>query len=64
MSLVRPPVGEPETYKGHTLQARFLGPDLLGYVDDVELPNFYASAAAARDAGRRYVDDQIKERGR
>lgn len=59
--LKRRQVGDAERYHGRRLSAHFLGPDLLGYVDDIELSGFYLNVEAALAAGRRYVDDQIKE---
>lgn len=61
MSVERKPVGDPEPYHGWRLQARFMGPDLLSYVDDLEMPNFYIDVASALAGGRRYVDAQLKE---
>jgi hypothetical protein len=54
-----------ECYEGRTLEARFMGPDLLGYCvpqgqDPVELAGFFIDAQAAIDAGKRFVDAQIK----
>jgi len=54
--IVRRQVGVTEQYHGRALVARFMGPDLLAYVDDVELGGFYTDVEAARAAGRRYVD--------
>jgi len=51
-----------EEYRGSTIEARFMGPDLLALVDGVELANFYLNAEAAKAAGLRYVDQAIKER--
>lgn len=57
----RPQVGDAERYQGRRLVARYMGPDLLGYVDGVQLSGFYLDVEAALRAGRRYVDEQIKE---
>lgn len=54
-------IGEPEQYHGRTITVRRMGPDLLAYVDDVELPNFYLTAEAARIGGRKYIDQRRKE---
>jgi hypothetical protein len=54
-------VGKPELYHGRKLIARYMGPDLLAYVNDVELGGFYTDVEAARAAGRRHVDAEIKE---
>lgn len=54
-------IGEPEQYRGATIEARRMGPDLLAYVDGVELPNFYLNTEAVRVAGRKYVDQRLKE---
>lgn len=58
----RKKVGPTEKYCGHEIEARFLGPDLLCYVDGQEVGNFYLTAEAARAAGRRYVDNIEKAR--
>lgn len=60
MSVERRKVGKTERYGGSQIEVRFMGPDLLAYVDGVELSNFYLTPEAARAAGRRYVDDQKK----
>ena len=57
----RKTVGEPYVYKGFTIIATHLGPDLLGYIDGEELPHFYLSLGAVRRAGSRNVDLKIKE---
>lgn len=62
MAIERKKVGKTERYKGSDIEVRFMGPDLLAYVDGMELPNFYLDAEAARAAGRRYVDEEQKER--
>lgn len=61
MSIQRRQVGSTELYHGRKLTARYLGPDLLAYVDDVELNAFYTDVESARAAGRRHVDAEIKE---
>lgn len=58
----RPPVGDPYMYRGYMITATFIGPDLLGYIDGEEMPNFYMDLAAVRKAGSRNVDLKIKER--
>ena len=60
MSITRKVVGDPERYHGRTITARYMGPDLLGYVNDVELGGFFLDLEAVRAAGRRYVDAEIK----
>lgn len=57
----RKSVGKAEVYHGHRIQPAFMGPDLVCYVDDTELPNFYLDAEAARRAGRQYVDEKRRE---
>ena len=49
-----------ETYEGRTLEARHMGPDLLGFVNGVELSGFFVDARAAIDGGKRFVDAEIK----
>lgn len=59
MTFERRLVVKPEQYRGRTITARYMGPDLLAYVDEIELGGFYMTAEAAREAGRRYVDAEI-----
>jgi hypothetical protein len=61
VALIRKQVGDAERYQGRRLVARHMGPDLLAYVNDVELASFYINVESAIAAGRRYVDDEIKE---
>lgn len=58
--IARKYVGEPMPYKGRVIVATLAGPDLLSYVNDIEMPHFYMSLTAARKAGMRYVDAEIK----
>lgn len=58
MPLKRQMVGQPENYQGRTITVRLMGPDLLGYVDDIELSGFFWTAEAARVAARKYIDDE------
>lgn len=64
MAIERKKVGKTERYEGSDIDVRFMGPDLLAIVDGVELPNFYLTPEAARAAGRRYVDEQLRERAK
>lgn len=61
MTLHRQAVGDPVTYRGHTIQARFMGPDLLSFVDGQEMPGFYVDRQAALKGGERHVDELVKE---
>jgi hypothetical protein len=54
-------VGQPLEYKGSTILVTLAGPDLLCYVDGTELPNFFLSVKGAHTAGKRYVDEKLKE---
>jgi hypothetical protein len=54
-----------EVYEGRTLEARYMGPDLLGFVkpvtgETIELAGFFIDARAAIEGGKRYVDAEIK----
>jgi hypothetical protein len=49
-----------ETYQGATIEARWMGPDLLCFVNGTELGSFYIDAAAAIEGGQRYIDADIK----
>lgn len=49
-----------ETYQGRTLEARYMGPDLLAFVEGAELGSFYIDAQAAIEGGQRFVDADIK----
>lgn len=62
MAVTRRLVGEPIKYKGHRVEARYMGPDLLCYVDGREVGHFYLNAEAARKAGRDHVDQLEKEK--
>jgi hypothetical protein len=59
MTLTRQLVGVPELYRGSLISVRFLGPDFLCYVGDIEMSGFYISPAAAAAAGQRYINDEI-----
>jgi hypothetical protein len=61
MPVNREIVGDPYLYHGRTVTGRYAGPDLLCYVNDVELPHFYADLEAVRGAGRRWIDHEIEE---
>lgn len=61
MAVKRQLIGEPETYRGHKIEVRHMGPDLLGYVDGEEIPNFFETAEATRRACRRFIDDKYRE---
>lgn len=61
MAIVRELIGKPIAYKDHLIEARRMGPDLLCFVDGVELPNFYLNVAAVESAGVRYIDDKLRE---
>lgn len=60
MTVERKVIGEPQVYKGRTITAKFIGPDLLGYVDDIELSGFFLDTEAVQAAGERYIDAEIK----
>jgi hypothetical protein len=62
MSIARKTVGDPIEYRGHSIEARHMGPDLLCYVDGNEVGHFYRSVEAAHNAGKRYVDQIEKEK--
>ena len=49
-------------YRGREIVARFLGPDLIGYVDGVEMPNFYMTTEALYDACKLHVNQQEKDK--
>lgn len=51
-----------ETYRDHKIEAKFLGPDLLAYVEGEEIAHFYINTRAAIEAGRRHIDYVIKEK--
>jgi len=60
MALERKVIGDPISYLGSQIVARFVGPDLLSEVDGTELGGFYMDLEAARAAGKRHIDAQIK----
>lgn len=59
MTVMRQTVGVPELYRGSLISVRFMGPDFLCYVGDIEMSGFYVSPAAAVSAGQRYINDEI-----
>lgn len=63
MSVNRPTVGEPHVYKGSVVTATLISPDLIGYLDGLEMPHFYMTLAAVRVAGEKMVDAKLKEQG-
>ena len=54
--VIRPPIGDPELYRGHTIIVRHTQPDVICEVDGEDLPPFYIDAEAARAGGRRHID--------
>lgn len=61
MAFQRKQVGDAERYHGRRLVARYVGPDMTGHVDDIEIASFYLTVESALASCRRYVDAQIKE---
>lgn len=59
--MINRPLVKSEYYHEHLLEARFMGPDLLSFVDSVELPQFYVDVEAALLSGRKFIDAQEKE---
>jgi hypothetical protein len=60
MSKIKRKLIRSEAYQGRTIEARWMGPDLLCFVNGTELGSFYIDAQAAIDAGSRYIDADIK----
>lgn len=64
MAIERKEVGRIE-YKGRVIRALYLGPDLLGEVDGVEMGNFYVDTEAVYRVAKRDIDkeeaDKLKE---
>lgn len=58
MPIERKPVGE-MTYHGRKIEVKFMGPDLLAYVDGIELSGFYLDSQAAYVAGQKHVDAEL-----
>jgi hypothetical protein len=56
-------IGEVECYRGHEIEARYMGPDLLAYVDGSQVGCYWIDAESARAGARRYVD-QIEDEKR
>lgn len=52
------------TYRGHKIEIRYLGPDLLCYVDGSELSPFYESVEDARKGGMRHIDHIENEKAK
>lgn len=57
-----------EPYQGRVLEARHMGPDLLGFVtqgkSSIELPGFFVDVEAALAGGRRFVDAEEVEKAK
>lgn len=49
-----------EKYEDRTLEVRHMGPDVLGFVNGIELSGFFIDVSAAIAGGQRYVDAEIK----
>jgi hypothetical protein len=60
MSKIKRKLIRSEAYQGRTIEARWMGPDLLCFVQGVELGSFYIDAQAAIEGGQRYIDADIK----
>lgn len=58
--LKRKQVGAAEMYLGRSLTALYVGPDLIAFVDKIELSGFYINRESALIAGRKHVDAEIK----
>jgi hypothetical protein len=58
--LVRPLIGAPVMYLGRKIEVRHMGPDLLCFVDGVDMDTFYLDSATAVAGGQRYVDAVVK----
>ena len=56
MSIQRQQIGADQYVRGHLVQLRYLGPDLLCYVDNTELNAFYETVPAAMAGAERYID--------
>lgn len=57
----RPTVGKPYIYRGHSVTAVLIQPDLLGYIDGEEMPHFYLNMQAVRENAEKMIDAKIKE---
>ena len=64
MTVKRQQVGAVEHYRGHAIRMTLLGPDLLCYVDGVELQPFYETVRAARAAAEHYIDQVEEEKSK
>lgn len=53
-----------DVYEGRCVEVRYMGPDLLAYVEDIELSGFYLNTQGAFEAAKRHIDAQIKEEKR
>lgn len=49
-------------YKGHKIECRLLQPDLLGYIDGVEMPHMYQTTKAIFDLAKKQIDETEKEK--
>jgi hypothetical protein len=59
LSNIRRKLIRSETYQGRTIEARWMGPDLLSFVDTLELSGFFIDAQAAIEGAQRYIDAEI-----
>lgn len=58
--VVRKLIGEPVTYLGRKIEVRHMGPDLLCYVDGIDMDCFYLTSEAAIAGGKRYIDAVVR----
>jgi hypothetical protein len=49
-------------HKGHVIEARFMGPDLIGYIDGMEMGNFYLDAQAVYKVAINQIDEEERKK--
>ena len=62
MPIQRERIGPVEQYKGHEIEAQFIGPDFLAIADGAQVGSYWISPEAARAGARRYVDQVEAEK--
>lgn len=61
MAVAGKPLGRPIKYKDREVLVTFYGPDLLVYVDEQQVGDFWIDVASADAGARRHIDLQERE---
>lgn len=49
-------LGSTTSYRGHTIAISYYGPDLLAYVDEQQVGDFWVDVASAERGAKAYID--------